>query len=420
MTTQLVEQQESHPKESRVFGGDRLSVMEGSLPPKTPDPLNAARPPMVLHVRVVTGHGGGPEKTILNSPRFLTKLGYQSKLAYLHPPGDPGIDRLKERGRALAAEVISVPDRGPFDLGVIRQLVQICRRDQVAIWHGHDYKSNLLGLLIRAIVPLHLVTTLHGWTNLSGRMPLYVKLDKWCLKYYRAAICVSDDLADACQAARVRGDRCHVVYNAIDTDDYRRRRTVAAAKQELGAPRGGQMIGAVGRLSAEKGFDKLIRSAVQLRNAGHDVHLWIAGEGEARADLTRLVEELGCGQFVRLLGHVADPQLFYEAMDLFALSSIREGLPNVVLEAMAMETPVVATRTAGVPVLVEDGRSGLTVEPGSEQALTSGLAQVIENHDLGRRLAAAARRRVEEQFSFARRMEKIVAIYDDVLGRNAS
>jgi glycosyltransferase involved in cell wall biosynthesis len=375
------------------------------------------RPPMILHVRVVTGHGGGPEKTILNSPRFLTKLGYQSKLAYLHPPGDPGIDELRRRGQALSAEVISVPDRGPLDLGVIRRLIRICRDEQVAIWHGHDYKSNLLGLVVRRFVPMQLVTTLHGWTNLAGRMPLYVKLDKWSLKYYRAAICVSDDLAAAARDARVQPSRCHVVYNAIDTDDYCRRRTAAEAKRELGAPAAGTLIGAVGRLSPEKGFDLLIRAACQLRQAGHDVHLWIAGDGPARPDLQRLIGELGSGDSMRLLGHVADPKRFYEAMDIFALSSIREGLPNVVLEAMAMETPVVATRTAGVPRLVEDGQSGLLVEPGSIEPLVGGVARLVESPDLCRRLASAARRRVEEQFSFSRRMEKIVRIYDEVLGR---
>src|SRR5262245_13144500 len=82
-------------------------------------PPAVATRPMVLHVRVVTGHGGGPEKTILNSPRFLQRLGYQSKLAYLHPPGDQGFDTLQARGRALGTEVISIPDRGPLDLSVV-------------------------------------------------------------------------------------------------------------------------------------------------------------------------------------------------------------------------------------------------------------------------------------------------------------
>ena len=374
--------------------------------------------PMVLHVRVVTGNGGGPEKTILNSPRFLTRLGYQSKLAYLHPPGDPGIEGLQERGQALDAEVLSVPDRGPLDLGVLRRLARICRQQRVDIWHAHDYKSNLLGLAIQPLWPCRLVTTLHGWTNMAGRMPLYAKLDKWSLKYYRAAICVSDDLREECLRWRVRPERCHVIHNAIDTDDYRRRRPRDEAKRELGAPAEGQLLGAVGRLSPEKGFDLLIRAVVRLRQAGRPLHLWIAGDGPARGDLEQLIDELGCRDFVRLLGHVADPKLFYEAMDAYVLSSLREGLPNVVLEAMALEAPVVATRVAGVPMLVEDGRSGLVVEPGSSDALADGISRLCTDRPLADRLAQAARERVEERFSFARRMEKIVRIYDHVLGRS--
>jgi glycosyltransferase involved in cell wall biosynthesis len=107
-------------------------------------------------------------------------------------------------------------------------------------------------------------------------------------------------------------------------------------------------------------------------------------------------------------------------MDAFVLSSIREGLPNVVLEAMAMETPVIATRTAGVPTLVSDGQTGLLVEPGSVDCLAEGITRLCTDELLANRLAQAARSRIEDQFSFARRMEKIVRIYDEVLQRSAS
>jgi glycosyltransferase involved in cell wall biosynthesis len=385
---------------------------------KQPGSRRAVRPPMVLHVRVVTGHGGGPEKTILNSPRFLSQLGYQSKLAYLHPPGDPGIKVLKSRGAPLEAEVLSVPDQGPLDLAVVRRLVRICREEQVEIWHGHDYKSNLLGLLVWPFCRrMKLVTTLHGWTNLSGRMPLYIKLDKWSLKRYAACICVSADLVEECRGLRIPESRIQLVHNAIDTEDYRRTRTVAAAKRELGAPAEGTLIGAVGRLSPEKDFALLIRSVVELRRQGNNPHLWIAGDGSARADLEQLLDEFDCRDYVRLLGHVGDPKLFYEAMDVYALSSYREGLPNVVLEAMAMEVPVVATRIAGLPTLVEDGVSGILISPQNEGELVAALARMITDGRLSADLRAAGRLRIEEKFSFARRMEKIVDIYDAVLGR---
>ena len=371
--------------------------------------------PMVLHVRVVTGHGGGPEKTILNSPRFLRRLGYQSKLAYMHPPGDPGLKSLQDRGRALNAEVLSVPDRGPFDLSVIHRLRTLCRDLKVAIWHGHDYKSNLLGLLIRPFWRMKLVTTLHGWTNLSGRMPLYATLDKCVLRYYQALVCVSDDLKAECLRWRVAPDRCHVIYNAIDTEDYRRRLEILAAKRRLSAPESGVLIGTVGRLSPEKGYDLLIRAVYKLHNSGCGVTLWIAGDGDYRGILHQLIEELGCQEYVRLVGHLADPKTFYEAMDVFVLSSIREGLPNVVLEAMAMETPVVATRVAGVPTLVEDGLSGLIIDPGSEEALVVGLGKLITDPSLREAFRQGGRRRVESHFAFDQRMEKVVRVYDRLL-----
>jgi glycosyltransferase involved in cell wall biosynthesis len=104
-------------------------------------------------------------------------------------------------------------------------------------------------------------------------------------------------------------------------------------------------------------------------------------------------------------------------MDVYALSSLREGLPNVLLEAMALGAPVVATRVAGVPTLIEDDDSGLLVQPGSTIALTEGIRRLLDDQLLRERFSTAARRRVETEFSFALRMEKIVAIYDEVLGR---
>jgi glycosyltransferase involved in cell wall biosynthesis len=115
------------------------------------------------------------------------------------------------------------------------------------------------------------------------------------------------------------------------------------------------------------------------------------------------------------LGFRTDTIDWYQAMDVFVLNSLREGLPNVVLEAMALETPVVATRIAGVPHLVHHNETGLLVEPDDVNQLTSALAELLANRELRKTLAAAGRRTVEEQFSFSRRMEKIRAVYDDVL-----
>jgi glycosyltransferase involved in cell wall biosynthesis len=375
----------------------------------------SGKPPVVLDVRVLAGTGGGPDKTILNSPRFLTRAGYRMLCAYMHPPGDPAFAQLTERAAELGAPLLSVIDRGPWDWTVIGRLLAICRRERVAIWHGHDYKSNVLGLLLRPFCPMRLVTTVHGWVKHTRRTPLYYKIDELCLPHYESVICVSDDLVARCRKCRVPVRRCVLIENGIDTEQYRRGMAAAEAKARLGLPPDRFLIGGVGRLSAEKGFDLLIRAGQQLLAAGHELGLVIVGEGEERPRLEALTAELGLGARVRLTGYCADPRPLYEAMDLFVLSSLREGLPNVVLEALALEVPIVATRVAGVPRLIQDGVDGMLVEPGSPEMLAQAIAVLLSDPGLRARLAQAGRHTVETRFSFAVRMQKIAGLYDRLL-----
>src|SRR4051794_3803748 len=95
-------------------------------------------PVVVLDARVVSGPGGGPDKTILNSPRFLAGSGYRMLCAYMHAPGDPGFEQVRQRARAWQAPLLSIHDRGAWDWRVVTQMLKICRRERVAIWHGHD------------------------------------------------------------------------------------------------------------------------------------------------------------------------------------------------------------------------------------------------------------------------------------------
>ena len=388
------------------------------LGPTTP-PLVKPRPtpstPVVLDARVVTGAGGGPEKTILNSPRFLTPLGYRMVCAYLHPPADAGFESIRQRAKKYDAPLVAVADRGPWDWRVVSDLLAVCRRERVSVWHGHDYKTNALGLLLKRFWPMRLVTTVHGWVEHTARTPLYYRIDQMCLPRYERVICVSDDLFEACLKCGVPAKHLVLLENAIDAEEYVRRQTVAQAKRKLGLSADGLLVGAVGRLSAEKAFDVLVRSVGDLVRRGLDVRLVVAGEGNERARLEQLVRELGLRDRVFLPGWQADVKAVFEAMDVFALSSLREGLPNVVLEAMALEVPVVATRVNGVPRLVQDGRNGLLVTAGDKDGLTTALYGVLTNPDLRELFRRAGRRTVEGQYSFPTRMQRLKRVYDELL-----
>lgn len=385
---------------------------DSQIPARDPLP-----PAVVLDARVVSGTGGGPDKTILNSPKHLIGRGYRMLCGYMYSPLDPSFEQIRERARRQEAPLLAVADRGPWDWRVLSEFLAICRREQVAIWHGHDYKSNLIGLLLRPFWPMKLVTTVHGWVQQTRRTPLYYGIDRLCLPHYERVICVSPDLHASGLACGVPADRCVLIENGIDTARHRRRSESAAAKVALGIPGDRIFIGAVGRLSAEKGFDILIQAASALIRRGSNIAVQILGEGDERPRLEALIQTLGLTDRIHLLGFQADPMPFYEAMDILALSSHREGLPNVLLEAMALGVPVVATRIAGIPRLIQHEQNGLLIEPGAAEELAGALDRLVQSPTLRANLGQVGRATVEARYSFAERMETIATLYDDLLGR---
>lgn len=378
------------------------------------------RRPFVLHTRVVTGTGGGPEKTILNSPRFLSDYGVDSACLFMKPPEDPGFATLRSKAAAAGADIIGVDDRGPFDRSVLRECVRICKERNVDIWHGHDYKSNAIGLLVRRHHPMQLVTTAHGWVRFTAKTPLYYCIDRFCMKRHDRVICVSPDLHERCQKLRISEERLTLIDNAIVADDYDPSPSTYEERRRFGFDDQHILLGAVGRLSEEKGFDHLINAVYRLVRSGHQIGLLIAGEGHLRESLEKQICELNLQDHVRLVGFLKDPRELYRAIDVFVLSSLREGLPNVVLEAMASARAVVSTNVNGIPRLVESGTNGIVVKPDSVDHLFDGIRDVLESDDQRIQIANAGRRTVETKFSFANRMQKVVDIYRGLSGSLAS
>jgi glycosyltransferase involved in cell wall biosynthesis len=417
------------PRSSRVAARQRVVAADGwdgrarllsehldRLGRSSPAPhVGSRRPGRVLHLRTVAGRGGGPEKTLLNSPRFL-EGDYELRLAYVRPADDREYD-MPERARRMGVDLVDVPERHGFDPRTLARLAREVREFRPDLLHAHDYKTNVLAVLLRQLFGVRAVTTMHGYVSRGGRLEAYYLLDRWALRQLDHVIAVSDDLCRVLIDLRIPEHRRSLVPNAIDAEQFRRRRTPREARLRLGLDPDRPLVGAVGRLAAEKGFDHLIRAFDRILREGADAGLVIAGEGDDRPRLEALVAELGLGDRVRLVGHRGDVYDLFEAMDVFALSSLREGLPNVVLEAMAMEVPVVATRVAGVPAAVADGVEGLLVTPGSADELATALGRLLANPVLRGRLAREARDAVRTRHSFARRMDRVRSIYDRLLGR---
>jgi glycosyltransferase involved in cell wall biosynthesis len=177
----------------------------------------------------------------------------------------------------------------------------------------------------------------------------------------------------------------------------------------------------VGRLVPEKAQSLLLGAIADLVERGHDVVATIVGDGPDRDRLRRERDRLGLADRVELPGALGQDALRprYDAADVFVLASFDEGVPVVLMEAMASGLPVVATRIAGIPELIDDGETGLLVPPGRVDALVDAVARLVKDGDLRERLAGAGRDRVTAQFDAQVEAERLGAAILDVTGSRA-
>ena len=372
--------------------------------------------PFVMHARTITSTGGGPDKTILNSPRFLKNHGFRSACMFFHPPGDTGFQVQRDRAEQVGARLIEIEDKSRIDLKAIRSAIRHCRSNAVDIWHAHDYKTNLVGLVARKFHPMKLITTVHGWVNFDGQTPRYYELDKkWFLPRYDQVICVSDTVLEQCLDAGLKKSRCLLIENAIDTEQFHPSHPIRDGRIAKHESSNDQLvIGSIGRLATEKGFDLLIAAFLRVLEDGINARLVIAGEGPDQTALEDQIKNSGMADRIQLLGFQCDTAAFYEKLDIFVLSSHREGLPNVLLEAMAMGTPVIATRVGGVERVVQDESNGLLIPSGSVEAIHSAIKRLTCKRARSQ-LACEAVMSIDRQWSFTKRMELIANLYQDAL-----
>ncbi|MEZ6192984.1 MAG: glycosyltransferase family 4 protein [Phycisphaerales bacterium] len=373
-------------------------------------------PAQVLHVRVVTGCGGGPEKTILRSPRYADPNRYQMAAAYIYPQGDPGMCVIREIAKSLKCPLYEVSESHALDHNTIGAMIELCRDLKVDIWHGHDYKSNLFGLIVKRFHPMKLVTTAHGFTRETWRTRLYYHLDNLAMLGYDRAIAVSPQLVKHCACHGVNPDRLSYIPNAIDTAEYVRTQSTGAAKAEFGLPRDKYTIGVIGRFSPEKGTDRAIRMLPELLAKHPNTELHLIGDGHERGALQQLATQLGVSDTIRWWGWQTDTRPFYEMLDALLLPSRTEGLPNVVLEAMAMGVPVAATNVGGVSDLLDHGDCGIILTD-DETDWARQIAPLLSIPTLRESYADLANRRVSGAFNFRNRIRAVMSVYDEVLGR---
>ena len=348
----------------------------------------------------------GPGRQLTEVARALKETGVDLTVLTFQRQGraaSPFPDHLARAG--VACEVL--PESGATDISVLSRLRDAIDRLDPHIVQTHSYKPAALVAALQLMGRRRpWIAFFHGVTHEDRKVRVYNWLDRRLVaRADRVVVMSREQLAGFSHL----GSRVRLVHNAVLTAAVRDGLTERLALPESPRP----VLGVIGRLSAEKGIDVLLRSLRVLHDRGSRVSLLIAGDGPERAALTALRNDLGLTAFVHFLGAVHPIAALYPHLDVVVLSSRTEGLPNVLLEALAADRAVVATRVGAIPEVLAEPGAGELVAPESVNELADGIARALSRVDDER--SREARRRAVDAFSLERRAEAHVMIYRELV-----
>jgi glycosyltransferase involved in cell wall biosynthesis len=366
-----------------------------------------------LKVLQLISSGGyyGAENMLLNLCASQEQAGCRNSLLLFYNVHAPNVE-FYERARRRGISVRMVHCRGRADWRAVKQIKEYIHEDAIDVVHTHGYKADLYGYFAGKSAGKPIIATCHNWVGGTAALGIYNRLDRMVLKRFNAIAAVSEGVKERLLKSGIPAEKIRIIPNGIDVQAFEG----GQALPELRAGEG-KIVGVVARLDLKKGFEYLLAAVREITNSFYGLKVVIVGEGPDRQAIEQMIERFGLRDTVLLAGQQSNMPGVYAAIDIFVLPSLNEGLPMTVLEAMAASRPVIATRVGAIPKVIEDGKTGLLVNPRDTAGLRDAIARLLNDDDLCRRLAAQAHEWVARHFTADAMARQYQALYEEVLGR---
>jgi glycosyltransferase involved in cell wall biosynthesis len=363
-----------------------------------------------LHIDTAVSWRGG-QNQVLVTVLGLRAAGHRAMLV-ANPDGE-----LRKRA-AEGLELLPLAPRTEMDLSAAWRLSRAIKQLRPDVVHAHDPHAVAMAALALSMSTQPKRAPLVASRRVDFRLKRNA-LSRWKYDQVDLFVCASDAIRRMLAEDGVRQERTVTVHEGIDLD------RVAAAppaslREELWLPHGSPIVGNIGALVPHKGQRHLIDAAALVLREVPDARFVIAGEGELRGSLEQQIKHLNLEKHVFLLGFRTDVLSLLKAFDIFAMSSVTEGLGTSLLDAMACAKPIVATTAGGIPEVVQDGRTGLLVAPRDHDAMARAILTLLKDEPLRRRMGDAGLALVNAKFSADRMVEETLRVYERVTAAYAT
>jgi glycosyltransferase involved in cell wall biosynthesis len=363
----------------------------------------------VLHV-IYSLYRGGAER-LIETTVLISGGGRYEYLVCALAGGDDLAGEIERAG----AKVFLLEKRRGTDMRALPRLSKLIRRERIDILHLHNPSAAMWGTFAASRTRPPIVRTEHSPFKQDS-------LPRICRPFYghlvrrsSRVICVCENVRESyIRAFPAYEDRFVTILNGIRTEPFENLPPSGQCRETLGLPTGVPLVGTVGRLVPVKNHMDLIEAFYIVRSRIPDAHLAIAGEGELKEALMARSADLGLSGAVTMLPPLSRPELFYGALDLFALSSLSEGLPLTLLEALAARVPVVSTRVGGIPEIIKQGWNGYMVSRGSPAGLAEHIERLLGDPEQRASIGEHGRETVMERFTARRMVESVEQIYEEL------
>jgi glycosyltransferase involved in cell wall biosynthesis len=374
--------------------------------------MNEIKPIKVAHV--ITGLGiGGAERFLRTLAVAVDRTKYDLHFFCVVSGGKliPEIEKLGYQVHVIPCYnwERKIPFR--FVLGNIWKLIRIFRREKFDIVHTHLYRANMIGRIAALLAGVPYIYATEHNTN-AWKKPVDIFWDKFLAHFSDKIISVSEYVRYfTINQERLNPEKVLTLWHGIWLRDFDEVNSRLETRDRLGFHSKQPIIGSIGRLVPQKGYNFFIEALPAILNKFPDAQFMIVGDGPLKDELTDQAKYLGLQSNLTFTGFRKDIPHLLKAMDIFTLMSLWEGFGIVLIEAMACSLPVVATNVGPIPEVVIHNETGLLIEPEKPKEISKALIRMLENPQLIRQFGANGRKRVEAHFTAEKMIENLEKIY---------